>query len=137
MLVRAGAFYTRYDADGADFDFDSVGLFASVSVPLFSAANQEKVLQAGRALEAAAGAAPVDQAATDRLQKAADAISRAYDAEVAAQADLDAAGGGPAAEGQKAGADVPKPGADVQKSDVEKAPTFEPDGDGKPVDDVM
>lgn len=100
-------------------------------------ANQEKVLEAGRALEAAAAAAPVDQAATDRLQRAYDAIGRTYAAEERAQADLDEVNGKrPAAEGQKAGADAQKPGADVQKSDVEKAPTFEPDGDGK-VDDVM
>jgi hypothetical protein len=97
-------------------------------------ANQEKVLEAGRALDAAADAAPVDQAATERLQKAAGDIGRAYEAEERAQADLDAASGKPPA--AKAGADVQKPGADVQKSDVEKAPTFEPDDKGK-VDDVM
>jgi tetratricopeptide (TPR) repeat protein len=35
VLLRTGAFYTRYDAEGDDFDLDSIGLFASVSVPLF------------------------------------------------------------------------------------------------------
>jgi tetratricopeptide (TPR) repeat protein len=34
LLLRAGAFYTRYDADGADFDADSIGLFVGLNVPL-------------------------------------------------------------------------------------------------------
>jgi tetratricopeptide (TPR) repeat protein len=35
LLLRAGAFYGRYEADGADFDFDSIGLFVGLNVPLF------------------------------------------------------------------------------------------------------
>jgi tetratricopeptide (TPR) repeat protein len=35
LLLRAGAFYTRYEAEGADFDADSVGLFVGLNYPLF------------------------------------------------------------------------------------------------------
>jgi tetratricopeptide (TPR) repeat protein len=35
LLLRAGAFYTRYEADGADFDADSIGLFVGLNYPLF------------------------------------------------------------------------------------------------------
>jgi tetratricopeptide (TPR) repeat protein len=34
LLLRAGAFYTRYEAEGADFDLDSVGVFVGLNYPL-------------------------------------------------------------------------------------------------------
>jgi hypothetical protein len=90
--------------------------------------------QASRDFEATLDAAPVDPEGTERVQRAKAAWERATAERQAAQDALDdATGRPPSLERQLREGKLPG----VQPSDVEKAPSFGPEQDGKPVDDVM
>jgi hypothetical protein len=87
--------------------------------------------QAVSDFKAAAAAAPVDQAATERAQRAQDAYDRAEEAERRAQDELDEGTDKPLSLDRVLREDP------VEQSDVDEAPTFEPFKDQGAVDDVM
>jgi hypothetical protein len=99
-----------------------------------TASSQEDVLKAGSALEAAAKAAPIDQAATERLERAERPVIRAAEAAGNAREELEADSSKPQSlDG------ILRQGRlrEVENSDAEKAPTFEPPGGDQKVEDVM